>query len=466
MTYSARLFRLWLLWLVSIFCLISACRPVSDKTENAVKTNEKNELITQYLNAHAFNRKFNGNALIAKGDSIIYSKSFGLADIDRHVPNSDSTIFLIGSITKPFTALSILILVDQGKLSLDDPLAKFFPEIKVASKITITHLLNHTSGLQDYRSFPNWEKEGLSDATTPMTNVVKLYNAPLLFEPGEQFRYCNNGYILLGLIIEQVSRNSFASFVQEEILHPLALENTGVIKNDTIVEDLAVGYSSSPVEIEKAKYINYAQPFTSGNMYSTTEDLWKFTKGVMGSALLTEELTAKIFSSGQYYGFGWGIRNFDGIKAYGHYGGMNGFISSVTYFPSDSTFICLLTNDDCTPKARITSDLVTIMQGKEVTLPIKKTVIGVSEKEMQSIVGDYLIKPYDTLHVFEDSGRLYQQENNQYIHELFPYQPLYYQFKLLEFDAVFAKESKHKMQSLFFVGKDTILEAKRIGGVM
>jgi CubicO group peptidase (beta-lactamase class C family) len=427
------------------------------------RDNEINvDKVEQYIKAHFNNSKFNGNVLITKGDSVLYSNSFGLTDRESNIKHTDSTKFLIGSITKPFTALAILILEKEGKLNLEDKLSKYFPSFESAAKITIDQLLTHTSGIADYRILSDWKADSKSDNTTPHSTVAKMSKKPLLFEPGERFRYSNVGYILLGLIIEKVSEQSFANFIQEKILTPLELKNTGVINNKSIVSNLASGYITNPRETLKAEYINYKQPFTSGNIYSTTHDLWKFTQAVMLGKLISVEKTEQIFESGPNYGYGWGIRNFEGIKAYGHYGGMNGFVGAITFIPEGEYFIYLLTNDDNTPKVRITTDLVSMILGKDIPLPEKTKLIDLSQKASQEIIGNYLVKDADTMKVFENNGKLYIQENGQVKHEMFPYNNYKFSFDLLEFNAVFENLENDKTQLLKFVARDTILSAKRI----
>ncbi len=428
----------------------------------SVFSQNKSQVIERYIKRHVENGKFNGNLLITKGDQVLYSKSFGFADRAHKIENCDSTKFLIGSITKTFTALAILILEEEEKLKLNDKLSKYFPDFQSANKITVAQLLTHTAGIGDYRMLQDWKADSQSEHTTPYTTISKMSNMALLSEPGERFRYSNVGYILLGLIIEKVSQLSFADFIQNKILNPLQLKNTGIIDNQTIIYGLAQGYSSNSKETIKAEYINYQQPFSSGNMYSTTQDLLKFTKAVINGKLISQERTKAIFETGQYYGYGWGIRNFNGIRAYGHHGGMNGFIGSITYIPEGNYFICLLTNDNNTPKVRITNDLVDIILGKVVPLPESTQLIELTKEVQQEVIGNYLVKPGDTLKVFEEGGKLYLQENGQTKHEMFPFDQNSFSFTLLEFNAIFEERKNDKAQVLKFKGRETILMAERI----
>src|SRR5210317_662686 len=151
------------------------------------------EQIEEYIYRHYSNKKFNGNVLITKGDSELFSKSYGFLNKEKELKNADSTKFLIGSITKPFTALAVLLLEQDGKIHLDSKLSKYFPEFGLSEKITLKQLLNHTSGLSDYKSIDDWYKDSQSDKTTPNTTIEKMSGKPLLFEPGTNFRYSNVG---------------------------------------------------------------------------------------------------------------------------------------------------------------------------------------------------------------------------------------------------------------------------------
>lgn len=450
------------LLLISFILALASCDISTPKPSHSNQSSSLDSNIDAYIQRHVENGRFNGSLLIGKGDSLVYQKAFGMADRSFETPNDPATKFMIGSITKPFAALAIMILVEQGKLGLDDTLSTYFPSFPSSKKITISQLLNHTAGLDDYQKLSDWKADSKSDLTSPQSTVEKMRRLPLLSEPGEQFRYSNVGYILLGLIIEQVTEQSFADFIQDEILNPLELKNTGVAKNHAIIPHLAKGYSSSPKETLHAEYINYKQPFSSGNMYSTPNDLWLFTKAVMGGKLLSEKTTQAIFNSGKHYGYGWGLRTFGKTKAFGHYGGMNGFVGAITFIPEDDWFICLLTNDENTPKARITNDLVSIIKGEDVPLPTLTKSIALSERIKAQVLGDYLVKAGDTLSIFEEKGVLYMQETGQRKHALFPYEDYAFCFKFLEFNAVFEDIRAEKTQVLRLEGRETILEAKRI----
>ncbi len=443
-----------------LLILASSCENAVTKVSQVADEPRLSGVIDDYLNAWEVNGKFNGSVLIAKGDSILYNKSFGFANRELNVASSESTKYLIGSITKPFTAYGILLLEHQGKLSLNDKLAKFLPEFPNAEQISIKQLLTHRSGITDYHQFKGWE-ENAKLSPSPQSTLSTLLPRPSIFEPGERFSYTNSGYIILGLIIEQVSGLSYSQFIQSAIAEPLGLSNTGVASNINMIENLASGYRTTPRETIKPAYINYNQPYASGNMYSTPSDLWKFTQAVVHSTLLSPEKTTEIFNIEKYYGYGWGIRDFNGIKAYGHYGAMNGFVGAITYIPDGKFFICFLTNDDNTPEYSITEDLVKIIDGKDVALPKKTVLIELTENMKSKVTGDYLVKKGDTLSVFELDNKLYMQETGQIKHELFPIDSLEFELTLFEFKVVFSEPINTYSDTLKFVGKSN-LRAKRI----
>jgi CubicO group peptidase (beta-lactamase class C family) len=439
---------------------MSSCVGVLDN-----KAPEKNKSglpkkIGEYINAWSINGKFNGSVFIAKGDSILYNNSFGFAHREFNVANSDSTKFLIGSITKPFTAYGILLLEKQGKLSVDDKLSQYLPDFPNAERISIKQLLTHRSGITDYHQFQDWEKNGMLNPS-PQSTLSTLLSNPSIFEPGERFSYTNSGYIILGLIIEQVSGTSFSQFIQSEIAKPLGLRNTGVASNIHLIKNLASGYRTTPRETIKPAYIDYNQPYASGNMYSTPYDLWMFTKAVVQSKFLSQEKTSEIFKIEKYYGYGWGIRDFNGVKAYGHYGAMNGFVGAITYIPDGEYFICFLTNDDNTPEYSIAEDLVKIINGENVSLQKMTELVALTESMKSKVIGDYLVKKGDTLSVFELDNKLYMHETGQIKHELFPIDSLEFELTLFEYKVAFSEPIDMYSDTLKFVGKSN-LNANRI----
>lgn len=273
------------------------------------------QLYSKYIDSFAKANHFNGTILIQEKNKISYQKSFGLADLQFRVPNSTDTKYKIASITKFFTAVLIMKLNEAGKLELDKPILTYFPEYKGKNgdKITIRHLLTHTSGLGNLDTITSMESAlrfGLPVYQSPATTDQLLNNycftvAP--HNPGEVFDYNNGEYILLGKIIEKLYNKPYESVLFEEILHPLGMNNSGILHQQDIIEKLASTYFYRD-DIGKLVPDLPVYPenwYASGAMYSTTNDLIRFANAVFEMKLLTKPSLDKMFVSGKgEYGFG------------------------------------------------------------------------------------------------------------------------------------------------------------------
>ncbi|UTW61787.1 beta-lactamase family protein [bacterium SCSIO 12741] len=441
---------------------LQACQQVAEEVAPPSFSLEREA--TNYLSAMAGNHRFNGQVLIAKGDNVLYRKALGYADRSNEKAFDDSSRFLIGSITKPFTAAAVLILVESGELALEDRLNKYFPEFPRAHEVTIRHLLNHTSGIKDYHELPNWKEESQRALLTSMDVVKAVARESYRYEPGEKFHYSNTGYILLGLIIEQVSGQTFDHYLDMQIFQPLGLSHTGVIKNSVSIPNLVKGYRTNPLGSQEAEWINYDQPFSSGNVYSNLEDLRCFTRAVFqGTLFATHHLESIGAESSSIYELGWGIRSLDSLQLIGHVGAMNGFVGGISYWPEEDLFIGYLTNDDNTPRFEISHSLSQLALGYKVPIPERKTYRNQTDVDIGLYTGRYLVKPGDTLRVYEDGGQLYLQETGQESHIMFGYGANRFDFERLEFNAVFRDSIGEGFQTLVFENKgNTFLQANRV----
>src|SRR5215472_17898437 len=197
----------------------------------------------QVVQSYVSNKQFMGSVLVARGDQILLSKGYGSANLEWNIPNTASTKFRIGSITKQFTAASILLLEERGKLKVEDPVKKYLPDAPAAwDKITIFHLLTHTSGIPSFTSFPDY-RDTEAMATTPEKLVARFRDKPLDFEPGTKWSYSNSGYVLLGYLLEKISGQTYSDFVQQNIFTPLGMKDSGYDSNFAVIERRASGYS-------------------------------------------------------------------------------------------------------------------------------------------------------------------------------------------------------------------------------
>jgi CubicO group peptidase (beta-lactamase class C family) len=248
----------------------------------AQDTARMNELMQSYV----ADRKFMGTALVARGNQVLFSKGYGSANLEWDIPNSPNTKFRLGSVTKQFTAACILLLEERGKLSVNDPLKKYLPDAPAGwDKITIFHLLTHTSGIPNFTGFPNYAKlEPFSATATEL--VARFRGKPLDFQPGEKCSYSNSGYVLLGYLIEKITGDTYEKFVRENIFTPLGMKDSGYDSNTALIPHRAAGYVAGKSGYEHAGFIHMSIPHGAGALYSTTEDLLKWEQGLFGGKLL------------------------------------------------------------------------------------------------------------------------------------------------------------------------------------
>lgn len=240
----------------------------------------------QIIDSFATAKQFMGEVLVAEDGRVVLDKSYGFASVEWQVPNTAESKFRLGSITKQFTAASILLLEQQGKLSTDDLVKKYMPDAPTAwDKITIYQVLTHTSGIPSFTGFPDYHANEVKPYT-PEQLVAWFKDKPLDFQPGTDWRYSNSGYVLLGYLIEKISGKNYAQFVRENIFDPLGLKDTGYDSFTEIIPHRAMGYLNGPTGLQNAPYIDMSIPLSAGALYSTTHDLLKWEQALFGGKLL------------------------------------------------------------------------------------------------------------------------------------------------------------------------------------
>src|SRR5580704_18443146 len=280
----------------------------------------------QVVQSYVAGKRFMGTVLLAQGDKILLDKGYGYANLEWQIPDSPDAKFRLGSITKQFTSASILLLEERGKLKTDDPVKKYMPDAPAAwDKVTIYNLLTHTSGIASFTGFPDYASTEAAP-TTPEKLVARFRDKPLEFQPGEKWNYSNSGYVLLGYLIEKISQQSYSEFVQENILTPLGMKDSGYDSNSAIILHRASGYAPSAKGTIHAGYIDMSIPFSAGALYSTTEDLLRWEQGLMGGKLLSAASLAKMTTPFKNdYAFGLAVHAVNGHKVIEHGGGIEGF---------------------------------------------------------------------------------------------------------------------------------------------
>ena len=368
------------------------------------------EKVDEYMNAATRIDGFSGTILVARDGKPIVSKGYGLANIELNVPNKPENIFRLGSVTKQFTAMAVMMLQERGKLSVSDPICKYFTDCPEAWKpITIRNLLTHTSGITNYTEFPDFAKTAI--LPTPTTDmIVRLEKAPLEFAPGEKFAYSNSGYFLLGTVIEKASGKPYADFLQENIFTPLGMKQTGYDDPLRIIMNRAAGYQKQAGKVLNAPYMDMSVPYAAGSLYSTTSDLL-----IWDQALYTEKLVSKKsldemftpFKSG--YGYGWGIGKRFEHRQISHGGGIYGFATEISRFPDDRVAVIVLSNFQGAPAGNIANNLAAIVFGAAYELPKERKEITLDPKVLGKYVGEYQIGTNIVIAISLEDGKLLGQ---------------------------------------------------------
>lgn len=333
-----------------------------------------------------------GTILIAKDGKILFHEAFGLANVELNVPMSTEHIFRIGSITKQFTAIAILQLVEKKQLNLQDDLTKFIPDYPTGGKkITIEQLLNHTSGIKSYTSMDKWDEEARRKDFTVTELIDYFKNEPMDFEPGEKWLYNNSGYILLGHIIEKISGKTYAEVIEENVLKPMGMTSSSYDVSRKIIKNRIPGYDPSRTGTTNASYLSMTQPYAAGSLLSTTADLFKWNQAVFSGKLVSLELLKKAHTSGKLndgsetnYGYGWQFKNIQGVPTIEHGGGINGFLSDGIYLPSEKIYIAVLSNCTCNSATYLSTQVAGLTLGKPFDVSADPTL-----KSDDKLVGIY-----------------------------------------------------------------------------
>jgi CubicO group peptidase (beta-lactamase class C family) len=320
--------------------------------------------------------------LVARNGEVLLAKGYGFANIEHRVPNTPHTKFRLASVTKSITAAAILQLQDAGKLSLDDQVARYLPDMPHASEITIRQLLTHASGLRSS------EKD------------------PLEFTPGERMNYSNTGYQVLGRIIEKVTGQSYEDYLRAAIFEPLGMQGSGMDHYAPIVANRASGYDRDG----GAGYVNappgdMAGAFSAGGLYSTVEDLYRFDQALLTGALLKPETAAAAFTPGRLndgtatsYGFGWMLANHRGLRETGHGGDGTGFNTWNAYYPDSGLIVIVLSNVGMRPAgpfpnaADLAHQIAAIYIGDQMLPEEKPVEVMLDPALLQSYAGVYTLE--------------------------------------------------------------------------
>lgn len=408
----------------------------------------------QVVQNYVDNKSFMGDVLVAEGDHIILKAASGYADLDWSIPNTLDTKFRIGSLTKQFTAASILLLQERGKLSVNEPIKTYLPDLPDAwRKVTVDNLLTHTSGIPNFTGAPGfnvYERQ----SHNPEESVALVRDRPLDFEPGTRFYYSNTNYLLLGEIIEHVSGMPYASFLRQNIFIPVGMTETGVDVDSAILPKRAQGYASAQEGFRRADAISMTVPFSAGFLYSTVGDLltWEhalFAGKVITAMSLHSMTTAKLGE----YGMGLFIRTADGHQIITHDGTIEGFESSLTYYPEEQLTIVVLGNVRTDAPQRISAQLGKVAFGEKVVLNSDRKVVEVDPSILGEYVGHYSAPPFSTTLSME-SGHLIATAPNGRKYILYAQSSSFFFLKEIDVQIEFVRDPGNRAITGFTMTQD------------
>ncbi len=348
-------------------------------------------------------------ALVAYKGEIIYKKAFGLANIENTVPMNADMIFRIGSITKQFTAIAILRLLEQGKLDLQDELTKYIPDYPVnGKKITIEHLLTHTSGIKSYTGMEEFNA-AIQGKDMKVDELIAFFkNQPMDFDPGTNWKYNNSGYVLLGAILEKITGKPYGEYIEETIFKPLGMKNSLYGSNSKIIPNRASGYDPAKAGIQNASYLSMTLPYAAGSLMSSVEDLYKWNRALRSNQMVKRETLEKAFTGyklqtgrNTHYGYGWSVGDIGNHRVIEHSGGIPGYLSDALYAPEDDIFIAVLSNCTCNPPDGLLQKMTA-------------SVLGVSQDYKAFAVDSTILKQYTGIFESENGdSRVITSEANQ-----------------------------------------------------
>lgn len=389
------------------------------------KQNELTDRLDKYMQAQVDINNFSGTVLIMKQNKVVLKKAYGLADREWNISNAIDTKFRIGSITKQFTAVGILQLQQQGKLSVQDKLSKYISNFPKGDSITIHMLLTHSSGIKNYIDLSGYWPGMKFFPMTVDSMITTLKQIPLDFSPGTKWNYSNSGYLILGYIIEKVSGEKYRQYIQNHVLKIAGMDNSGVDRPDTILYHRARGYSKiNGSYINAFPWVSPEIPSGEGAMYSTVEDLYKWDKALSNTTIISESSKKQMFTPyWGNYGYGFSIDVFLGHARNWHNGAIDGYTSTFSRFPNDSVCVVVLSNNEARSE-EVAHCLSGIMFSASIDKPHIHKVYLVNKDILMNYEGSYegsdpLSNKIDIKVVFKE-GKLFRIRSGSSEVELIP----------------------------------------------
>jgi CubicO group peptidase (beta-lactamase class C family) len=385
---------------------------------NPSSDSEITDKLTIYSNALEKSESFTGVVLVRFGDTY-FERAMGFSNVESGEMNTTDTWFRYASISKPFTAVLLYRLEQDGLLNIENTLSDFYDDYPNGDKITLAHLLAHKSGIPNYTSFDDFT-ETMHLPTTNSEIIDRFKYLDLEFEPGTKFAYSNSGYALLSDIIERVTGLTYAEALKQYVLEPAGIDQAAYEDPELNFPLLARGYLN-PIQNEVALKIHMSIPQGAGGVAGNALSLIQLVDAVYDDGFITEASRNHMFKpvSGNY-GHGWALGPLLDIAAVGHAGGINGFSTNFIHIPTKELTIVVLSNAQSSNVGMITRDLAAIVLGRSYTLPERKVRVHVSAETLRKYEGVYELVPGFSITVTTEENRIFAQATNQPQFEIFP----------------------------------------------
>ncbi|MBO9710822.1 MAG: serine hydrolase [Caulobacter sp.] len=405
----------------------------------------------QAIDTLAASQSFTGAVLVAVDGKPVLRRAVGEANREWHVANTVDTRFRIGSATKTFTAVAVLRLVDDGKVALDDPVAKYLPSLPQAwAGVTIRMLLSHTSGVPDYIYAPTFRDRETRLVQTPESLVALVRDKPLDFVPGAGWRYSNTGFVLLGMVIEKASGSPYATYLSETFFKPLGMADTGYETEDTVTPRRAFGYMRTRDGWTAGPFIAPSAAYAAGALLSTVDDLLKWDQALYGDRLVSKSGRDLMFADYRnHYGLGWQVDEAWGARRISHGGATPGFQASFQRYPDRRLTVAALSNSELGVSEKLATDLAGLCLGASV-YPAEVTL---APKALDAFTGDYRNADGFSVKVIRRDARLAAYFGNQPATTLYPMGPA----------AFFARESDARLSFRDGVGGSKAMVVRQNG---
>lgn len=377
-----------------LFCCIVQCCYSMAQTSSS----RKKAAIDSLIHSEMETQQIPGLSLVVvKNGEIDYVQGYGYANLEHNVPVKPETVFQAGSVGKQFTSFAVMLLVQDGRMSLDDKLTKYFPDAPRGwDSITVRHLLNHTSGFGEYSDDFNYRADYTDEGL-----YQEIRKRPLLFKAGERQRYSNMGYATLGVIINKVAGKFYGDFLQERVFTPLGMTTARIINEADIIPNRAAGYRMVNNEWKNQEWVSPTINTTAdGSLYVTALDMAKWEAGLNAGKLLAKEFYDMMWAptklnngSFENYGFGWSIDSVYGRRILEHNGTWQGFECTIKRYPEEKLAVIVFSNRLRSSTNRIATRILRVYQ-PELSIASRKTIVD-TEPKITGLVNSLIVKTID-----------------------------------------------------------------------